>query len=282
MQYLGTWVEQEATNPALVNALSTYVANPYAGVINTPGCGICGGTIQAGHLMRPYPQFSGASETESCPWPTPSITPSRSRWRSACAQGCPAHGVLHQRQVHRRCVRVHQHRLDRRILHRCAIPTTCKLERSLSEWDIPQVLQFSYIWQVPYGRGKHFGSNLNSIVDGFLGGWQTSGMWRFDNGQPISIGVTGASAPWGYAASYPDMIGKLKVNPKSQWFTNGYFANGGANALIVPAPYTIGNAPRIEPNARIPGTNNATLALFKDIPLHFREGAKLQIRAEVL
>ena len=30
----------------------------------------------------------------------------------------------------------------------------------------------------------------------------------------------------------------------------------------------------------MPGTNNATLAVFKDIPLHFREGAKLQIRAE--
>ena len=150
------------------------------------------------------------------------------------------------------------------------------------------MLQFTYIWQVPYGRGKHWGSNLNAIVDGFLGGWQTSGMWRFDNGQPISIGVTGASAPWGYAASYPDMIGKLKINPKSKWFKTdpttstpyGYFADRGANALIVPAPYTIGNAPREQPNARIPGTNNATLALFKDIPLHFREGAKLQIRAE--
>ena len=37
----------------------------------------------------------------------------------------------------------------------------------------------------------------------------------------------------------------------------------------------------MEPNTRMPGTNNATLALFKDIPLNkMREGAKLQIRAE--
>ena len=51
--------------------------------------------------------------------------------------------------------------------------------------------------------------------------------------------------------------------------------------MIVPAPYTIGNAPREQPNARMPGTNNATLAVFKDIPLNnLREGAKLQIRAE--
>jgi len=61
---LGPWVEKEATNPALVTALSTYVTNPYYGVINTTGCGICSPTIQAGHLMQPFPQFSGASETD--------------------------------------------------------------------------------------------------------------------------------------------------------------------------------------------------------------------------
>jgi hypothetical protein len=105
-------------------------------------------------------------------------------------------------------------------------------------------------------------------------------MWRFDDGQPISIGVTGAEAPWGYAASYPDMSGRLRANPKSEWFTNGYFANAKA-ALYVPPNFTIGNAPREQPNLRVPGTNNATLALFKDISLSkMREGARLQIRAE--
>ena len=88
-------------------------------------------------------------------------------------------------------------------------------------------------------------------------------MWRFDNGQPISLGVTGATAPWGYAAGNPDQDGTLKVNPKSQWFTNGYFANANA-VLYVPPPYTIGNASRMEPNTRIPGTKNATLSVFKE------------------
>ena len=37
----------------------------------------------------------------------------------------------------------------------------------------------------------------------------------------------------------------------------------------------------MEPNTHVPGTSNATLALFKDVPLNkMREGAKLQIRAE--
>ena len=48
----------------------------------------------------------------------------------------------------------------------------------------------------------------------------------------------------------------------------------------MPPGYTIGNASRMEPNTRVPGTSNATMAIFKDVPLHIREGSKLQIRAE--
>ncbi len=278
LSYLGPWVEQEATNPALVNALSTYVANPYSGVISTPGCGICGSTIQAGHLVQPYPQFSSAAETD-LPVANSIYEAFQLKVEKRMAHGLSAMvSYTNSKSLDDASVSTSTTWIGG--FSSLRDPNKLSLERSLSEWNIPQVLQFTYIWQVPYGRGKHWGSNLNSVVNGFLGGWQTSGMWRFDNGQPISIGVTGASAPWGYSASYPDMIGKLQINPKSQWFTNGYFANGGANALIVPPPYTIGNAPREQPNARMPGTNNATLALFKDIPLHFREGAKLQIRAE--
>jgi hypothetical protein len=34
------------------------------------------------------------------------------------------------------------------------------------------------------------------------------------------------------------------------------------------------------PNARIPGTDNLTASLFKQFPLGFREGAKMEVRLE--
>ena len=114
MQYLGTWVEQEATNPALRNALGTYVPNPYAGVINTPGCGICGTTIAAGHLMEPFPQFSGFAEPNP-PWANSIYNAFQLKVEKHMTKRACVDGVLHQLQVHRRCVRVHQHRMDRRI-----------------------------------------------------------------------------------------------------------------------------------------------------------------------
>jgi hypothetical protein len=57
-----------------------------------------------------------------------------------------------------------------------------------------------------------------------------------------------------------------------------YFAN--PQAAVKPAQYTDGNAPRVLPNARMPGTNNLSASLFKHIPLYLREGARLEIRLE--
>src|SRR5262249_10912053 len=59
---------------------------------------------------------------------------------------------------------------------------------------------------------------------------------------------------------------------------NQYFAN--PQAVAKPAPYTDGNAPRVLPNARIPGTNNLSASIFKQVPLAFNESAKLEIRLE--
>jgi hypothetical protein len=278
LQYLGPWVEQEATNANLRAALGTYVANPYYGVINTPGCGICGSTIQVGHLLEPFPQFNGFAQTD---WP---VANSIYHAFQLKIEKHMSHGLNFMATY------TNSKSIDDASLGTSTAwiggfsslrdPNDLKLERSLSEWDLPQVLQFHYIWQIPYGRGRHWGGGVNPVVNYILGGWQTSGMWRFDNGQPISIGVTGATSPWGYAASYPDMEARLRRNPKSEWLTEGYFANA-AQALIVPPPYSIGNASRVQPNLRVPGTSNATLAIFKDIPLNkMREGSKLQFRME--
>jgi len=61
-------------------------------------------------------------------------------------------------------------------------PNNLRAERSLSVFDIPQVLQFSYVYSLPVGRSKRFGGNMHPAVDAFIGGWQLNGIWRFDNG----------------------------------------------------------------------------------------------------
>jgi hypothetical protein len=76
--------------------------------------------------------------------------------------------------------------------------------------------------------------------------------------------------------SIPELIGSAAGCGTGN--LNRYFAN--PQVAVRPAPYTDGDAPRVLPNARIPGTDNLSASLFKEIPLPFREGARFEIRFE--
>ncbi len=170
-----------------------------------------------------------------------------------------------------------------------ADPNDLQNEYSVSGYDIPQVLNIAYIYQLPFGSGKNWGRSWNRWVNGFLGGWQTNGMWRFDDGQPIHLSESGGQSLPGYTQR-PNLIGQLKINPRSKWFCSdpgcGYFSNQGSTVestdVAVKAPkYAIGTAPRYLPNVRAPGTSTAALSVFKEIPLNkLREGSHLEFRFE--
>jgi hypothetical protein len=157
-------------------------------------------------------------------------------------------------------------------------PNNLRLDRSLSAFSIPQIAQLSLVYELPFGRHRKFGSSVNGIVNALAGGWQVNGIYRVDNGLPIQLGLCGGcgvSLPT-YGNQYPDLVAPLRVAGTGN--LNQYFAN--PEVAVKPAPYTEGNAPRVLPNARVPGTNNLTASLFKEVPLGFREGARLQIRLE--
>jgi hypothetical protein len=78
----------------------------------------------------------------------------------------------------------------------------------------------------------------------------------------------------------PDLVGTPSRNNGSNWMTQ-YFSN--PNVFTYPAPYALGDAPRLLPWVRTPGTRNADLSLFKQIPLtRIREGMRLEARLEAL
>jgi hypothetical protein len=170
-------------------------------------------------------------------------------------------------------------------------PNNYQLERSVSQFDIPQVLQLAYVYEFPLGRGKKLGARWNSWVNGFLGGWKTNGIWRFSSGQPIQLGVSSGQSLPTYGGQRPNLLGQLNVNDRSKWFCSdpgcSYFSNQGTDpsapdaVAVVPPPFTLGTAPRTLPNVRAPGINIANLSLFKEISLSkFREGMRLEFRAE--
>jgi hypothetical protein len=61
-----------------------------------------------------------------------------------------------------------------------------------SDFDIRHIINVNAIYQMPFGRGKRFGSNMNRGLDALVGGWQLSGIYRWNtglpNGQPYDTG----------------------------------------------------------------------------------------------
>jgi len=158
-------------------------------------------------------------------------------------------------------------------------PNRRYLERSVSQFDIPHVLQFSYVYDLPVGRGHKFAGNINPVLNGFIGGWQLNGTLSFSSGRPIQLTLDSGAAIPTYGGRRPNLIGTLKRNTGSN-FVDQYFANAD-QVIAEPADYTIGDAPRALSNIRQPGVNNATMSLFKQFSLaKLREGARLEFRAE--
>jgi hypothetical protein len=157
-------------------------------------------------------------------------------------------------------------------------PNNYRLERGLSQFDLPQSVGISYVYELPFGRNKKFGSNWNPVVNTILGGWRTNGIWTFSSGFPINLRLSGGLSLPTYGDQRPNLLSALKRNTGPN-FRDQYFAN--PEVVVAPADYTIGNAPRTTGSVRTPGTNNANLSILKEFSMsRFREGMRLEYRAE--
>jgi hypothetical protein len=56
-----------------------------------------------------------------------------------------------------------------------------------SDFDARHQINSNYIWELPFGRGRHFGSTASRLADTFIGGWQTTGIIRWTSGFPFLV-----------------------------------------------------------------------------------------------
>ena len=59
--------------------------------------------------------------------------------------------------------------------------------KGVSRFDTLHQLNSYMVWQLPFGRGRKFGSSMKQIVGAFVGGWQISGTYRQTSGLPFSV-----------------------------------------------------------------------------------------------
>jgi hypothetical protein len=133
------------------------------------------------------------------------------------------------------------------------------------------ILTASGLYELPYGRGKRFGSHLQPVLNAVLGGWQVSGVYTFNSGPPLTPVWTGATLGNGTNAR-PNIVGdpNSMSNPTyNQWFN--------VSAYAKPANYTFGNS---APGSLIgPSFHELDTGLMKKFTVH--EQKYLQFRWEM-
>jgi hypothetical protein len=136
------------------------------------------------------------------------------------------------------------------------------------------------IYELPVGRGRQFGSNMNQFVDGVFGGWQLSSIFLWQSG-PFFTPYFSGGDPSGTGSGIigrsqaPDIIGNPNLsNPTAaEWFNAAAFTCPGTPGWQVGTPCLIGNPGYGEPIGRFgdagmstvvgPGTVNLNAGLSK-------------------
>jgi len=62
-----------------------------------------------------------------------------------------------------------------------------KLNYARSDFDRTHVFQSNFLYELPFGKGKKFGSGASGVVDRIIGGWQVSGIMRYTTGRPMTL-----------------------------------------------------------------------------------------------
>jgi hypothetical protein len=61
------------------------------------------------------------------------------------------------------------------------------LNYAWSDFDRRHVFQATYTYDLPFGRGRRFGSGIPKLVDYVIGGWQTAGTILSMSGRPFTV-----------------------------------------------------------------------------------------------
>ena len=154
-----------------------------------------------------------------------------------------------------------------------------------ADFDVRQRLVFSYLYDLPFGRGRTFGKDASGVVNQIIGDWQMTGVLSAATGNyytatdinDVSVSGSDCGGTVGYYCSRPARVGNPNTKPciPGTLFNTCAFADDNTNPGIVPLG-TFGNAGRniIEG----PGYTTWDTSLVKQFAI--TEQKHLEFRAE--
>jgi Carboxypeptidase regulatory-like domain len=170
------------------------------------------------------------------------------------------------------------------------LPGTRNLDWGLSQINLNNSFTASVLYDLPFGKGKRWGSDWNGALNGVLGNWEVDVIQRAQSGFPLfvvdSANASGVNFQWngsslnrpdqvgdpnraGPVAANPGCIAPAQIHTIKNWFNPCAFAHA--------APGELGNSSRSPLYG--PRYVNTDLSFIKHIPLPY-EGMRLNFRAE--
>jgi hypothetical protein len=170
------------------------------------------------------------------------------------------------------------------------LPGNQRLDWGLSQLNLNDVFTASVLYDLPFGKGKQFGSNWSGATNAVLGNWEINVIERAESGFPLFVvdsadesGVflfynglvlqrpneVGNPNQPGQVAANPTCIAPAKIHTLTNWFNPCAFEKAPAGEL--------GSAPRAPVYG--PRFVNTDFSLIKHFPLPW-ESMGLDFRAE--
>ena len=137
---------------------------------------------------------------------------------------------------------------------------------SVSGLDRLHRLTGSGIWELPFGKGRRFGSNMHRALDMVAGGWQLGGVYQYQSGAPLGFGqalFTGDSST---------IVLPSDERNADKWFNTTVFNRNSAQQLasnIRNAPLRYSNI-RSDSQRRVDLTAKKTFRLSEQFQMIFR------------
>ena len=146
-----------------------------------------------------------------------------------------------------------------------------------SDFDVRHIINANTVWELPFGRGRSFGSNVSRLTDAFIGGWQIASIFRWNSGLPISTPFDNArwATNWNVQSN---TVRTTDIEPCP--------ARGGRlfDCNLLEFYRSLRNALPGEPGDRnvfrLAGYVNLDMGLTKAFTLPWNENHRLQLRIE--
>lgn len=243
------------------------VTNPMAGLL--PGTGLNGARVARQQLLFAYPQYTQVTITD-VPIGRQNYHSLQSSLTRRFSRGLAA-SVAYTFSKTLEAVST----LNAQDVNLGDLNAT-ELEQRLYEFDVPHKVAVVVSYELPFGRGKRFGSGISKVADGFIGGWNVNTQWVKQTGFAFNYPNAGQLEARSAVLSDSERDKRSKngkFDPaEDKWFDTSLFPNRAQ------APFTLRNFPTRFPDVRSESPDFVEISTFKEFS--FKERVRLQIRAD--